>query len=73
MRSEIVLTQERKIREEVLLQRRLSRSRRAASALMPTLRRTGLKAKASQPKLRVVGVKLRLGVEPIESLPTAGF
>jgi hypothetical protein len=57
MRSDIVLSQEKKIREEVLLQRRLSQSRRAASALMPTMRRTGLKAKASRAKLRLVGVK----------------
>jgi hypothetical protein len=39
MRSDIALSHEQKIRDELLLQRRLSKSRRAASALLPTVQR----------------------------------
>ena len=42
MRSQIILSLEQFVREELVLQRRLGACRRAASALMPTLRRTGM-------------------------------
>ncbi|MBV8191145.1 MAG: hypothetical protein JOY64_28085 [Alphaproteobacteria bacterium] len=54
MRSDIALTRDQKIRDELLLQRRLSRSRRAASTLLPAVQRTGLKAKTGRPDLRLV-------------------
>ena len=59
MRSDIALSREQRIRDELLLQRRLSKSRRVASALMPTVHRSGLKAKTGRPKRPLVRVKLR--------------
>ena len=44
MRSHIALSREQKIRDELLLQRRLSKSLRAASTLLPTVQRSGLRA-----------------------------
>jgi hypothetical protein len=73
MRSDIALSHEQKIRDELLLQRRLSKSRRAASALLPTVQRTGLKAKTGRPKLCLVGVKHHREVEAIETSPTVGY
>jgi hypothetical protein len=57
MRSDVILSREQKIRDELLLQRRLGRSRRAASALLPSVQRTALKAKTGRPRLRLLGAK----------------
>jgi hypothetical protein len=54
MRSHIALSREQKIRDELLLQRRLGKSRRAASALLPSVQRTGLKAKTTRAKVRLL-------------------
>jgi hypothetical protein len=59
MRSHIALSREQKIRDELLLQRRLSKSLRAASTLLPTVQRSGLKAKTTHSKLRLLTVKHR--------------
>jgi hypothetical protein len=45
------------VRDELLLQRRLGKSRRAASALLPTVQRTGLNAKPDRLQLRIVNAK----------------
>ena len=45
MRSDTILSLEQRIRDELLLQRRLGSSRRTASAHMPPLQRTGLPLK----------------------------
>ena len=42
MRPRITLSIEQLVRDELALQRRLGACRRAASALMPTLQRTGM-------------------------------
>jgi len=42
MQPRIILSIEQLVRDELALQRRLGACRRAASALMPTLRRTGM-------------------------------
>jgi hypothetical protein len=42
MRPQIILSLEQLVRNELALQRRLGACRRAASALMPILRRTGI-------------------------------
>ena len=57
MRSDNTLSLEQRVRDELLLQRRLGKSRRAASALMPHLQRTGLPAKPKASKPRLVAVK----------------
>jgi hypothetical protein len=67
MRSDITLSREKRIRDELLLQRRLGKSRRAASALLPTLQRTGLKAKTARPPLHLVSAKRHPGREAIEA------
>lgn len=59
MRSDIVLSRQQRIRDELLLQRRLGSARRAASALLPALQRTGLKEKTGRPRLRLVKPKHR--------------
>jgi len=45
MRPRIILSIEQLVRDELALQRRLGACRRAASALMPTLQRTGMHKK----------------------------
>ena len=52
MRSDTILSLEQRIRDELLLQRRLASSRRTASALMPPLQRTSLPLKPKVTKLR---------------------
>lgn len=47
---------EQRVRDELLSQRRLGRSRRAASQLMPRLQRTGLPAKTRSGRSRLVAV-----------------
>jgi len=45
MRSDHHISREKHVRDELALQRRLGAARRAASTLMPTLRRTGVSVK----------------------------
>jgi hypothetical protein len=45
MRSDYHISREKHVRDEVALQRQLGAARRAASALMPTLRRTAVQVK----------------------------
>jgi hypothetical protein len=45
MRSDFHILREKHVRDELALQRRLGAARRAASTLMPSLRRTGLTVK----------------------------
>ena len=47
MRSDHDISHEKHVRDELALQRRLGAARRAASTLMPTLRRTGVLVKAA--------------------------
>jgi len=47
MRSDHDISREKHVRDELALQRRLGAARRAASTLMPTLRRTGVLVKAA--------------------------
>jgi len=45
MHSDVHISRDKLVRDELALQRRLDAARRAASTLMPTLRRTGLAVK----------------------------
>ena len=66
MRPRIILSTEQLVRDELALQRRLGDHRRAASALMPPLRRTGMHKKHPAPAVPSV----RKGVDELDMPPS---